>query len=80
MKVDIKDIFAGLVLPIIVWTVALAIVVVLPTHFVYKYECKTFAELQQTDFKYTINGTCYIESPSGEWITKDMWYYYKLTR
>ena len=77
MKEDIKEIFAGLILPIFVCIVALAIVVVLPTYFVYKYECKTFAELQQTEFKYTINGTCYLKSPSGKWTTKDMWYFDK---
>lgn len=75
-----KDIFEGLVLPLIACIVILTVVIGLPTYFIYKHECKTFAELQQTEFTHTINGTCYLKSPSGEWVTKDMWYFDKLTR
>lgn len=75
-----KDLFKEYILPFSVFLLAIIVVMGLPTYFVYKNECKTFAELQQTEFTYTINGTCYIKSPSGEWITKDMWYFDKLTR
>lgn len=80
MKEDIKEILAGLVLPIIAGLILIVVVIGLPTYFVYKHECKTFAELQQAEFTYTINGTCYIKAPSGEWVVKDMWYFDKLTR
>lgn len=66
-----------IVVPFVLMLLSVLVVIGLPTYFVYKYECKTFAELQQTEFKYTINGSCYIKSPSGEWITKDMWYFDK---
>lgn len=69
-----------IVVPFVLMLLSVLVVIGLPTYFVYKYECKTFAELQQVEFKYTINGSCYIKSPSGEWITKDMWYFDKLTR
>ena len=72
-----RDLFEGLVLPIVVCIIFLVVVIALPTYFVYKHECKTFAELQQTEFIYTINGTCYLKSSSGKWTTKDMWYFDK---
>lgn len=65
------------VVPFVLMLLSVLVVIGLPTYFVYQYECKTFAELQQTEFKYTINGSCYIKSQSGEWITKDMWYFDK---
>ena len=39
-------------------------------------DCSTFAELQNTEYKFTIGGECYVNL-SGEWITKDRWYFYK---
>ena len=72
-----RGLFKDVILPTILMTMVLIVFVGTPVYFVYKHECKTFAELQQTEFKYTINGSCYIKSQSGEWITKDMWYFDK---
>ena len=62
--------------PILCVALVFCVVFVTPTYFISKNECTTFAELQQTDSKFTLSGECYVKL-NGEWITKDRWYFYK---
>ena len=76
MTDDIKDLFMELILPIGALCLVCLLVFGIPTYYLFKSECTTFAELQNTPHKFTMNGTCYLML-DGEWIDKDRWYFYK---
>ena len=57
--------------------VLLVLVLVVPTHFIKKSSCETFAELQQTESKFTIGGDCYVKLSNGSWVDKSRWFFYE---
>ena len=62
------DFIKEVLYPWVMFTLLIVAVIGVPSYLVYKNDCSTFAELQNTEYKFTI---------SGEWITKDRWYFYK---
>ena len=70
------DFIKEVVYPWVMFTLLIVAVIGVPSYLVYKNDCSTFAELQNTEYKFTIGGECYVNL-SGEWITKDRWYFYK---
>ena len=57
--------------------VLLVLVLVVPTYFIEKSSCETFAELQQTESKFTIGGDCYVKLSNGSWVDKSRWFFYE---
>ena len=58
----------------VMFTLLIVVVFGVPSYLLYKNDCSTFAELQNTEYKFTIGGECYVNL-NGEWITKDRWYF-----
>lgn len=57
--------------------VLLVLVLVVPIYLMEKDSCKTFAELQQTESKFTIGGDCYVRLSNGSWVDKSRWFFYE---
>lgn len=57
--------------------VLLVLVLGVPTYLMEKSSCETFAELQQTESKFTIGGDCYVKLSNGSWVDKSRWFFYE---
>lgn len=57
--------------------VLLVLVLGVPAYLMEKSSCETFAELQQTESKFTLNGDCYVRLSNGSWVDKGRWFFYE---
>lgn len=48
-----------------------------PAYLMDKNSCETFAELQQTESKFTVGGDCYVKLSNGSWVDKSRWFFYE---